>query len=63
MKRIEIHLNEKDVEILDSIAKKNNRSRKNYCETVLRGEIEKEGRAHGMAMGEDLTGRWRPLNS
>lgn len=36
MKRIEIHLTSKEVKKLDTIAKNEGRSRKNYCETQIR---------------------------
>lgn len=38
--RIEIHLDEKDVKVLDSIAEQEGRSRKNLCETEIRKLIE-----------------------
>ena len=39
-KRIEIHLTETEVKLLDKLAKGDGRSRKNYCETIIRNEIE-----------------------
>jgi len=41
MKRIEIHLTEKETSILDQIAVKDGRSRKNLCETEIRKLIER----------------------
>ena len=38
--RIEIHLLDAEVETLDKIAKQDGRSRKNYCETVIRSIIQ-----------------------
>lgn len=38
--RIEIHLEAKEVKILDKIAKEESRSRKNLCETEIRKLIE-----------------------
>lgn len=38
--RIEIHLEAKEVKILDKIAKEEGRSRKNLCETEIRKLIE-----------------------
>ena len=34
--RIEIHLEPKEVKLLDKIAKESGRSRKNFCETEIR---------------------------
>lgn len=53
--RIEIHLESKDVKVLDKLAKDNGRSRKNFCETEIRKLIEaaklKSGRvAHTSAL-------------
>lgn len=42
MTRIEIHLTEKETELLDDIAESEGRSRKNYCETVIRNIILKK---------------------
>ena len=39
-KRIEIHLTDDEVKKLDTIAKQDGRSRKNYCETIIRNDIE-----------------------
>jgi hypothetical protein len=41
MKRIEIHLTEKETTILDQIAVEDGRSRKNLCETEIRKLIER----------------------
>ena len=38
--RIEIHLESKEVKVLDKLAKDNGRSRKNFCETEIRKLIE-----------------------
>ena len=38
--RIEIHLLDAEVETLDKIAEQDGRSRKNYCETVIRSIIQ-----------------------
>lgn len=38
--RIEIHLLEAEVKILDKIAEKEGRSRKNFCETSIRSIIK-----------------------
>jgi hypothetical protein len=38
--RIEIHLEPKEVKILDKLAKDNGRSRKNFCETEIRKLVE-----------------------
>ena len=38
--RIEIHLEAKDVKLLDKLAKYNGRSRKNFCETEIRKLVE-----------------------
>lgn len=38
--RIEIHLEPKEVAVLDKLAKEDKRSRKNYCETEIRKKIE-----------------------
>lgn len=40
MKRIEIHLTDEEAIKLDSIAKKDGRSRKNLCETEIRKLIK-----------------------
>jgi metal-responsive CopG/Arc/MetJ family transcriptional regulator len=37
--RIEIHLDQKDVKVLDKIAKGEGRSRKNYCEEEIKKKI------------------------
>lgn len=42
MTRIEIHLTEKETELLDDIAESEGRSRKNYCETIIRNIILKK---------------------
>lgn len=44
--RIEIHLPDKDVKILDKIAKQQGRSRKNLCETEIRKLIESFQETH-----------------
>lgn len=41
MVRIEIHLTEEETEKLDAIAKEEDRSRKNLCETEIRQLIKK----------------------
>lgn len=41
MKRIEIHLTKEETVILDQIAVKDGRSRKNLCETEIRKLIER----------------------
>ena len=41
MKRIEIHLTEEETNVLDQIASKDGRSRKNLCETEIRKLIER----------------------
>ena len=38
--RIEIHLDSKEVKLLDKLAKEEGRSRKNLCETEIRKLIE-----------------------
>lgn len=38
--RIEIHLSEQEAKALDKIAKQDDRSRKNFCETVIRSIIK-----------------------
>ena len=38
--RIEIHLESKEVKVLDKLAKDNGRSRKNFCETEIRKLID-----------------------
>jgi mRNA-degrading endonuclease RelE of RelBE toxin-antitoxin system len=38
--RIEIHLESKEVKLLDRLAKEEGRSRKNFCETEIRKLIE-----------------------
>lgn len=38
--RIEIHLEPKEVKLLDKLAKEEDRSRKNFCETEIRKLIE-----------------------
>jgi len=38
--RIEIHLDSKEVKVLDKLAKEEGRSRKNFCETEIRKLIE-----------------------
>ena len=38
--RIEIHLEAKEVKLLDKLAKEESRSRKNFCETEIRKLIE-----------------------
>mgnify|MGYP001197232288 CR=1 FL=1 len=38
--RIEIHIESKEVKLLDKLAKENGRSRKNLCETEIRKMIE-----------------------
>jgi len=38
--RIEIHLEEKEVKLLDKLSKDESRSRKNFCETEIRKLIE-----------------------
>lgn len=38
--RIEIHLDSKEVKVLDKLAKDNGRSRKNFCETEIRKLVE-----------------------
>lgn len=42
--RIEIHLTEAEVVLLDRVAKSTLRSRKNLCETVVRSTIDEERR-------------------
>lgn len=39
--RIEIHLEPKEVKELDKLAKAEDRSRKNFCETVIKKIINK----------------------
>ena len=39
-KRIEIHLTDDEVKTLDKLASQDGRSRKNYCETIIRNEIQ-----------------------
>lgn len=43
MVRIEIHLDETETDILDTIAKEDGRSRKNLCETEIRKLIKERG--------------------
>jgi len=43
MVRIEIHLDNTETDILDAIAKKDGRSRKNLCETEIRKLIKERG--------------------
>lgn len=38
--RIEIHLESKEVKLLDKLAKEEGRSRKNFCETEVRKLVE-----------------------
>ncbi len=38
--RIEIHLDPKEVKLLDKLAQETRRSRKNFCETEIRKLIE-----------------------
>ena len=38
--RIEIHLDSKEVKLMDKLAKEKGRSRKNLCETEIRKLIE-----------------------
>jgi predicted DNA-binding protein len=38
--RIEIHLEEGEVKWLDKLAKSKSRSRKNYCETIIKENIK-----------------------
>lgn len=38
--RIEIHLEAKEVKLLDKLSKEEGRSRKNFCETEIRKLIE-----------------------
>jgi metal-responsive CopG/Arc/MetJ family transcriptional regulator len=45
MKRIEIHLTEKEVEELDSIAKKDGRKRKPFVENEIRKIITKNSQS------------------
>ncbi len=40
--RIEIHMDTKEVKILDKLAKEQGRSRKNLCETEIRKLINKK---------------------
>jgi hypothetical protein len=43
MKRIEIHLTDEETTILDQIAVRDGRSRKNLCETEIRKLIKERG--------------------
>ena len=43
MKRIEIHLTDKEANILGEIASADGRSRKNLCETEIRKLIKERG--------------------
>lgn len=43
MVRIEIHLDKTETDILDAIAKEDDRSRKNLCETQIRKLIKERG--------------------
>lgn len=44
--RIEIHLDPKDVKILEKLAKEERRSRKNFCESVIKKFVETKKLAH-----------------